>query len=151
MVTMPSPGDSTLRQSSRAPKVGFGPFEFDPASGELRKHGYKVKLPGQPGEILSELITRPGEVLTREDLRVRRCGVGAGPAAMAAATRSLGRRGRRSGRACGILACRSAFASFLKGGSVSGFPTKGVLPRSGWCPAVLRFVSGWRTDRLYGQ
>src|SRR5882762_4137773 len=68
---MASPGDSTLPQSSRPPKVVFGPFEFDPASGELRKHGYKVKLPGQPGEILSALIAHPGEVVTREDLRVR--------------------------------------------------------------------------------
>ena len=68
---MASLGDSTLPQSSRPPKVAFGPFEFDPASGELRKHGYKVKLPGQPGEILSLLITHPGEVVTREDLRIR--------------------------------------------------------------------------------
>jgi eukaryotic-like serine/threonine-protein kinase len=59
-----------LPQSSRAPKVAFGPFEFDPASGELRKHGYKLKLPGQPGEILSALIAHPGEGVTREDLRV---------------------------------------------------------------------------------
>jgi eukaryotic-like serine/threonine-protein kinase len=68
---MPSPGDSTLRQSFRAPKVTFGPFEFDPASRELRKNGYRVKLPGQPSEILSALITHPGEVVTREDLRIR--------------------------------------------------------------------------------
>src|SRR5260370_13021837 len=68
---MASPGDSTLRQSSGPPKVVFGPFEFDPASGELRKNGYKVKLPKQPGEILSALITHPGEVVTREDLRIR--------------------------------------------------------------------------------
>src|SRR5258708_28116261 len=68
---MASPGDSTLRQYSRRPKVVFGPFEFDPASGELRKNGYKVKLPKQPGEILSALITHPGEVVAREDLRLR--------------------------------------------------------------------------------
>jgi DNA-binding winged helix-turn-helix (wHTH) protein/Tol biopolymer transport system component len=60
-----------LAQSGRPPKVAFGPFEFDPASGELRKHGYKVKLPGQPGDILSALITHPGEAVTREDLRLR--------------------------------------------------------------------------------
>src|SRR5437763_10040108 len=70
-ISMPSPGDSTLPQPSRPPKVAFGPFEFDPASGELRKHGYKLKLPGQPGEILRALITHPGEVVTREDLRLR--------------------------------------------------------------------------------
>ncbi|HXB69309.1 MAG TPA: winged helix-turn-helix domain-containing protein [Candidatus Acidoferrales bacterium] len=68
---MASSGGSILPQSSRPPKVAFGPFEFDQASGELRKHGYKVKLPGQPLEILSALIAHPGEVVTREDLRLR--------------------------------------------------------------------------------
>jgi Tol biopolymer transport system component/DNA-binding winged helix-turn-helix (wHTH) protein len=70
-LTMASPGDLTLSQSSRPPKVAFGPFEFDPASGELRKNGYRAKLPGQPGEILSVLTAHPGEVVTREDLRIR--------------------------------------------------------------------------------
>jgi Tol biopolymer transport system component/DNA-binding winged helix-turn-helix (wHTH) protein len=65
------PIDSMLPQSPRATKVAFGPFEFDPASGELRKNGYKVKLPRQPGEILAALIARSGEVVTREDLRIR--------------------------------------------------------------------------------
>ena len=68
---MTSPANSTLPQSSRPLKVAFGPFEFDPASGNLRKNGYKVKLPGQPGEILSALTRYPGEVVTREDLRNR--------------------------------------------------------------------------------
>ena len=68
---MSSSGDSTLPQSSRSPKVAFGPFVFDPATGELRKNAYKVKLPGQPGEILRALIAHPGEVVTREDLRIR--------------------------------------------------------------------------------
>ena len=58
-------------QSSRSRKVAFGPFEFDPDSGELRKNGYKVKLPKQPGEILSALVKHPGEVVTRDDLRIR--------------------------------------------------------------------------------
>src|SRR5260370_36049753 len=76
---MALPGDSKLLRSSRLRKVAFGPFEFDPASGELRKHGYKVRLPGQPGEILSALIARPGEVVTREDLRLRLWpGIGSG-------------------------------------------------------------------------
>src|SRR6266571_5222741 len=65
------PIDSMLPQSPRATKVAFGPFEFDAASGELRKNGYKVKLPRQPGEILAALIARSGEVVTREDLRIR--------------------------------------------------------------------------------
>lgn len=60
-----------LPQPSRAPKLAFGPFEFDPASGELRKHGYKVKLPSQPSQVLGALVDRPGDLVTREDLRNR--------------------------------------------------------------------------------
>jgi eukaryotic-like serine/threonine-protein kinase len=60
-----------LPQPSRAPRLAFGPFEFDPASGELRKHGYKVKLPSQPGQVLGTLVERPGDLVTREDLLSR--------------------------------------------------------------------------------
>lgn len=51
--------------------MAFGPFEFDPASRQLWKHGYKVKLPSQPGRILNALLTAPGNLLTRDDLRNR--------------------------------------------------------------------------------
>ena len=51
-----------LPQRSRTPKLAFGSFEFDSESGELRKHGYKVKLPSQPGQILSALVERLGEL-----------------------------------------------------------------------------------------
>lgn len=60
-----------LPQPSRATKLTFGPFEFDPASGELRKYGYKVKLPSQPGQVLDALVERPGDLVAREDLRRR--------------------------------------------------------------------------------
>src|SRR5207245_5415809 len=60
-----------LPQSSRGQKLTFGPFEFDPSSGELRKHGYKVKLPSQPGQVLDALLERPGDLVAREDLRNR--------------------------------------------------------------------------------
>src|SRR5260370_797972 len=68
---MAHPGDSMLPQPSRALKLTFGPFEFDSASGELRKHGYKVKLPCQPGQVLDALVERPGDLVAREDLRKR--------------------------------------------------------------------------------
>ncbi len=48
-------------------KVRFGPFELDPQSGELFKLGQKLKLQGQPVEVLAILIERPGEVVTREE------------------------------------------------------------------------------------
>jgi Tol biopolymer transport system component/DNA-binding winged helix-turn-helix (wHTH) protein len=66
---MASPGDSSLPPYSRAANLAFGPFEFDPVTAELHKHGYRVKLPGQPGEVLAALVKRPGELVTREDLR----------------------------------------------------------------------------------
>jgi TolB-like protein/DNA-binding winged helix-turn-helix (wHTH) protein/Tfp pilus assembly protein PilF len=49
--------------------VRFGAFEFDLRSEELRKHGNKVKLQGQPAKILAILLARPGEMVTREALR----------------------------------------------------------------------------------
>lgn len=60
-----------LRRSSQAPKVAFGPFEFDPEPGELRKHGYKVRLASQPAQVLQALVERPGDLVSREDLRNR--------------------------------------------------------------------------------
>jgi DNA-binding response OmpR family regulator len=47
----------------------FGNFEVDLRSGELRKAGVKLKLSGQPFQVLSILLERPGEVVTREELR----------------------------------------------------------------------------------
>ncbi len=47
----------------------FGVFEFDEDSGELRRHGLKVRLPDQSCQILRVLLSRPGEVATREELR----------------------------------------------------------------------------------
>ncbi len=47
----------------------FGIFELDAASGELRKRGLKVRLPDQPLQILRILLSRPGQLVTRQDLR----------------------------------------------------------------------------------
>src|SRR5258705_11610863 len=51
--------------------VRFGNFEVDLRSGELRKAGVKMKLSGQPFQVLSILLERPGEVVTREELQKR--------------------------------------------------------------------------------
>jgi len=56
--------------ANRSPQiVRFGIFEADLRSGELRKNGTKVKLQQQPLQILLALLARPGEVVTREELR----------------------------------------------------------------------------------
>ncbi|MGH9804964.1 MAG: winged helix-turn-helix domain-containing protein, partial [Candidatus Acidiferrales bacterium] len=49
--------------------VRFGDFEADLRSGELRRRGLKVKLADQSFKILSLLLERAGEVVTREELR----------------------------------------------------------------------------------
>ncbi len=49
--------------------VRFGVFEADLSAGELRKQGLKIKLQDQPFQILALLLERPGELLTREELR----------------------------------------------------------------------------------
>lgn len=46
----------------------FGSFEMDLQSGELRKNGMRLRLAGQPFQVLALLVERPGEVVTREEL-----------------------------------------------------------------------------------
>ena len=50
-------------------RIKFGPFEADLLTRELWKNGLKLKLGGQPFEILATLLERPGELVTREQLR----------------------------------------------------------------------------------
>ncbi len=49
--------------------VRFGIFEVDLRAGELRKGGVKIKLYGQPFNVLATLLERPGQVVTREELQ----------------------------------------------------------------------------------
>src|SRR6185295_6285167 len=63
--------ESMLPQFSGKTKLTFGPFEFDSVSLELRKHGYRIRLPYQPAQILQALVERAGELVDREDLRNR--------------------------------------------------------------------------------
>lgn len=49
--------------------VRFGVFEADLRSGELRKDGIKLKLEGQPFQLLAVLLMRPGQLVTREELQ----------------------------------------------------------------------------------
>ena len=49
--------------------VRFGAFTVDLRSGELYKQGRKIKLQQRPFQILAVLLDRPGEVVTREELR----------------------------------------------------------------------------------
>jgi Tol biopolymer transport system component/DNA-binding winged helix-turn-helix (wHTH) protein len=51
--------------------VRFGTFEMDFRAEELRKNGRSLKLRGQPFQVLSMLLDRPGALVTREELRQR--------------------------------------------------------------------------------
>ena len=58
--------------SSTPPElVRFGVFELDLRSGELRKAGVRIGLQEQPLQVLALLLERPGDVVTREQLRQR--------------------------------------------------------------------------------
>ena len=49
--------------------IRFGIFEADLRAGELRRSGSKIKLQDQPFQLLALLLEKPGEVVTREELR----------------------------------------------------------------------------------
>ncbi len=57
--------------TSSAGVYRFGVFEVDLRSGELRKSGARLKLQEQPFQVLTVLLERPGQVITREELRQR--------------------------------------------------------------------------------
>jgi DNA-binding winged helix-turn-helix (wHTH) protein len=51
--------------------VRFGVFELDLKAGQLTRCGTKLRLPQQPLQLLAVLLERPGDTLTREELRSR--------------------------------------------------------------------------------
>jgi predicted ATPase/DNA-binding winged helix-turn-helix (wHTH) protein len=57
--------------TARSRIVRFGIFETDLSTRELRKGGVRIKLHGQPFEVLALLLERPGEVIPREEFRQR--------------------------------------------------------------------------------
>src|ERR1700741_3183594 len=54
-----------------SPLLRFGDFEVDLRAGELRKRGRRMRLQEQPLRVLSMLLERPGELVTREELRLQ--------------------------------------------------------------------------------
>ena len=57
--------------SSSQAIIRFGDFDADPRSGELRKHGVRIKLQIQPFQVLQTLLEHAGDVVTREELQRR--------------------------------------------------------------------------------
>jgi TolB-like protein/DNA-binding winged helix-turn-helix (wHTH) protein/Tfp pilus assembly protein PilF len=65
-------GRPSVKQARNSAEViRFGVFEADTVTGELRKHGLRIKLQEQPFQVLSLLLARPGELVTREELRLK--------------------------------------------------------------------------------
>jgi DNA-binding winged helix-turn-helix (wHTH) protein/Tol biopolymer transport system component len=60
--------DSSANPSSN---FKFGPYHVDVAAGQLRKHGTKIRLAGQPFDILVMLLEHAGHVVTREEIQQR--------------------------------------------------------------------------------
>src|ERR1700689_5168840 len=50
-------------------RTRFGPYEVDLRSGEIHKHGIRLKLQDQPFQVLAILLEHSGEVVTRDELR----------------------------------------------------------------------------------
>jgi DNA-binding winged helix-turn-helix (wHTH) protein len=46
-----------------------GPYEFDPATGEVHREGFVIKLEPQPSALLALLADRAGEVVTHDEIR----------------------------------------------------------------------------------
>src|ERR1700681_4718953 len=53
--------------------IRFGPFQVDQQRQEVSKNGVRLKLQGKVYQVLLALIEKQGEVVTREELRMRVC------------------------------------------------------------------------------
>jgi TolB-like protein/DNA-binding winged helix-turn-helix (wHTH) protein/Flp pilus assembly protein TadD len=60
-----------MSETQTEKRIRFGPFELDSASCELRKNSIRLKITGQPLQILGMLVERSGAMVTREELRER--------------------------------------------------------------------------------
>lgn len=66
-------GDMAILEQTN--RLAFGMFEVDLQAGELWKGGHRIRLAGQPFKVLSVLLARPGEVVSRDELQSKVWGV----------------------------------------------------------------------------
>ncbi|HTD22968.1 MAG TPA: winged helix-turn-helix domain-containing protein [Terriglobales bacterium] len=66
---MPQPEEQAGPQISKPAIVRFAVYEANLRTGELRKHGNRMRLQEQPFQVLALLLEKPGELVTREELR----------------------------------------------------------------------------------
>ena len=60
-----------MNSAPKGVRYRFGPFDLDPAQGRLLRNGSRIKLQDLPLRLLVLLVERPGEIVSREDLRQR--------------------------------------------------------------------------------
>src|SRR6478736_4206147 len=60
-----------MPEASTPVRLRFGVFEVDLRAGELHKQGVRLRLQEQPFQVLAMLLERPGETVTRDELRNR--------------------------------------------------------------------------------
>jgi DNA-binding winged helix-turn-helix (wHTH) protein len=65
----PTTSERVLLSSGRY--VHFGPFRIDQQRQEVTRNGARLKLQGKVYQVLMTLLEKPGEVVTREELRIR--------------------------------------------------------------------------------
>jgi DNA-binding winged helix-turn-helix (wHTH) protein/tetratricopeptide (TPR) repeat protein len=63
--------DQPIEGKVRVASARFGNYEADFEAGELRKHGLRIKIQDKPLRLLQALVERPGQLVTREELRAR--------------------------------------------------------------------------------
>jgi len=61
--------EPAVEATDRTRRARFDAFEVDMRTGEVRKHGIRLKLHRQPFQVLSLLLEHPGDMVTREELR----------------------------------------------------------------------------------
>ena len=63
-------GETSMASQPQSPaRLAFGPFEVNVPAGQLLKSGVRIRLSGQPLQILLSLLAHPGEVVANEQLR----------------------------------------------------------------------------------
>src|SRR5207302_2162377 len=74
VISMRDPDEATVSERtllSSGRYVSFGPFRIDQQRQEVSRDGSRLKLQGKVYQILLTLLEKPGEVVTREELRLR--------------------------------------------------------------------------------
>jgi DNA-binding response OmpR family regulator len=64
-------GEALQQADYPSRRLRFGVFDADLRSGQLSKHGKRLRLQEQPFRLLTILLEQPGELVTRQELRGR--------------------------------------------------------------------------------